>query len=154
MLLLYAIVDNALNLIVPEGWELWILSLCLGCFPASLDVHGRLTIFTITSTAMCCGWLFCLFFFFLDADANGWNEFCHGVGPLPKWFTCNITGSGDWNYRYHWSKHACQRTGYIQIFYQKSHALWTESGKVVIEDIHLFNIYKLNALEFFNAFDA
>lgn len=50
------------------------------------------------------------------------------AGVVPKWFTCNTTCTCDRNHRSYWTRHVGQRTWHIQIFYQESYALRTESG--------------------------
>jgi len=56
-------------------------------------------------------------FFFVEYKYMHNTLFPHStmcdIGPLPKWFPCNITCSGDRDHWPSWSKFTCQRTGYI-----------------------------------------
>lgn len=56
------------------------------------------------------------------------NQF-RNLGPIPKRFTGDITCSSHWNHWADWPRDACKGERYIQVFYQKSHALWAEPGK-------------------------
>ena len=56
------------------------------------------------------------------------NQF-RNLGTIPKRFTGDITCSSHWNHWPDWPRDACKGKRYIQVFYQESHALWTEPGK-------------------------
>lgn len=52
----------------------------------------------------------------------------HWKCSLPKWLTCNTTCTCHWDYWPPQSRHASKRQRHVQILYEKSYAVWAESG--------------------------
>lgn len=71
--------------------------------------------------------IWCLFWILL---VKFYRNFPIFAGPFPEWLSCHVTCKGTWYHRSDWPRDACQRTRHLQIFHQKSHAIWTKSSKV------------------------